>query len=166
MQSLQDLLAFLADALLLPVFAGLLLLLAFALVSAGSFVREYLLRERSATDRRLRIAGLAAGDRELAAAELDRLEMRFARIVDRGALAARLAPMFGLAGTLIPLGPGLREMNAGNLQGLGAQLAVAFSTTVAGLAASGVCFAISSIRSRWYENELRKLEAAAARRSE
>lgn len=162
MQSLQLILASLADALLYPVVLGLLAALAFALASLGSFAREALSRRRAEAQRLAQFAQLRRNDGEAAAQELARLERTRGRTVDRGALVSRLAPMFGLAGTLIPLGPGLRELHAGNLEGLGAQLSVAFSTTVAGLAASSVCYAIAGVRSRWYEAELRELETVQA----
>lgn len=162
MTTLQDLLAALADLLLLPVFCGLLLAIAYALASAGSLLRErFALRTTTAT-RRSHFAALANGAPTMARQELAALEAAHARVVDRGALVSRLAPMFGLAGTLIPLGPGLRALHAGNVGGLGEQLAVAFSTTVAGLAACALCYAVASTRSRWYEAELRDLEALLA----
>lgn len=162
MTTLQDLLAALADLLLLPVFCGLLLALAYALLSAGSLLRERFEQRTTTTGRYTRLAALAAQSLPAARDELALLEAQHAAIVDRGALVSRLAPMFGLAGTLIPLGPGLRELHAGNVGGLGEQLAVAFSTTVAGLAACAICYAIASTRSRWYEAELRTLETLLA----
>jgi len=162
MQSLQSILASLADALLYPVVIGLLAAIAFALVSLGSFAREALTRKANEVRRLAQFAQLHRTDLAAASQQFARLECARGRTVDRGALVSRLAPMFGLAGTLIPLGPGLRELHAGNIEGLGAQLGVAFSTTVAGLAASSVCYAIAGVRSRWYENELRELESVQA----
>jgi len=72
---------------------------------------------------------------------------------------ARLAPMFGLMGTLIPLGPGIIALSQGDTQTLADSLLIAFDTTVAGLAAAGVAFAISRLRKRWYEDYLDTLAA-------
>ncbi|MGI6142635.1 MAG: MotA/TolQ/ExbB proton channel family protein [bacterium] len=97
--------------------------------------------------------------RALARRLLDREERHYARITDRTDLVARLAPMFGLMGTLIPLGPGLIGLGQGNTKALADSLLIAFDTTVAGLAAAGVAYAISRLRKRWYEDYLSALEA-------
>ena len=64
---------------------------------------------------------------------------------------SRIAPMFGLMGTLIPLGPGLIALGQGDTRTLSASLLIAFDTTVAGLISGAVAFVISAIRKNWYE---------------
>ena len=86
-------------------------------------------------------------------------ELHYARITGRTDLAARLAPMFGLMGTLIPLGPGLMALSQGDTGTLAESLMIAFDTTVIGLAAAGVAYFISRFRKRWYEDYLSTLEA-------
>ena len=105
--------------------------------------------------RTLPAASLRALARRLLAAE----EGYYAGITDRTDLVARLAPMFGLMGTLIPLGPGIIALSQGDTQTLADSLLIAFDTTVAGLAAAGVAFAISRLRKRWYEDYLDTLAA-------
>ena len=74
-------------------------------------------------------------------------------------LISRIAPMFGLMGTLIPLGPGLIALGQGDTKTLADSMLIAFDTTVAGLISAAVCFVISGIRKRWYENYLTAMEA-------
>lgn len=71
---------------------------------------------------------------------------------------ARIAPMFGLMGTLIPLGPGLIALGQGDTKTLSESLLIAFDTTVAGLISAAVAYVISAIRKRWYEEYLVGLE--------
>ena len=71
---------------------------------------------------------------------------------------ARIAPMFGLLGTLIPLGPGIIALGQGDTKTLSSSLLVAFDTTAAGLVSAAVAFVISAIRKRWYENYIVGLE--------
>ena len=71
---------------------------------------------------------------------------------------ARIAPMFGLMGTLIPLGPGLIALGHGDTKTLSESLLIAFDTTVAGLISSAVAFVISAIRKNWYEKYVVGLE--------
>lgn len=71
---------------------------------------------------------------------------------------ARIAPMFGLMGTLIPLGPGLIALGQGDTRTLSQSLLIAFDTTVAGLISGAVSFVISAIRKNWYEKYVVGLE--------
>ena len=73
---------------------------------------------------------------------------------------ARIAPMFGLMGTLIPLGPGIVALSSGDLETLGSSLSIAFNTTIAGLISAAICVVISKIRQRWYKGYLASEEAA------
>jgi biopolymer transport protein ExbB/TolQ len=86
-------------------------------------------------------------------------ELYYARITGRTDLIARLGPMFGLMGTLIPLGPGLMALSQGDIGTLAESLMIAFDTTVIGLASAGIAYFISRLRKRWYEDYLSSLEA-------
>ncbi|GAB7015568.1 MotA/TolQ/ExbB proton channel family protein [Methanogenium cariaci] len=73
-------------------------------------------------------------------------------------ILTRTAPMLGLMGTLIPLGPALMGLSAGNIQTLVSNLVVAFSTTVLGLLVGGVAYAIMLIRRGWYHQDFSDME--------
>ncbi|MGI6216734.1 MAG: MotA/TolQ/ExbB proton channel family protein [Coriobacteriales bacterium] len=81
------------------------------------------------------------------------------KITERNDMATRVAPMFGLMGTLIPLGPGIVALGQNEVETLSASLLVAFDTTVAGLISAAICLIISKIRKRWYENYMITLES-------
>ena len=100
-------------------------------------------------------ASLQALARRLIAKE----ELHYVRITNRTDLVVRLGPMFGLIGTLIPLGPGIIALGQGNTKVLADSLLTAFDTTVTGLIAAGVAFVISRLRKRWYEDYLSVMEA-------
>ena len=74
-------------------------------------------------------------------------------------MVAKLGPMFGLLGTLIPLGPGIVALGQGDTATLAGSLAVAFDTTISGLISAAICLVISNIRKRWYDSDLVSLEA-------
>lgn len=82
------------------------------------------------------------------------------KVIGRTDVAAKVAPMLGLMGTLIPLGPGIVALGTGDTETLSSALLVAFDTTVAGLATAVVCFVISRMRKRWYADYLISMEAA------
>ena len=85
-------------------------------------------------------------------------EARYARITKLTDVIARVAPMFGLMGTLIPLGPGLIALSQGDTKTLSDSLLIAFDTTVAGLISAAVSYAISGVRKGWYEKYMVGLE--------
>ncbi|PLY09040.1 MAG: flagellar motor protein MotA [Arcobacter sp.] len=81
------------------------------------------------------------------------------RRIERADFITRLAPMLGLMGTLIPLGPGLAALGDGDVQILSTAMSVAFDTTVLGLLAGMTGFVIARLRRRWYDKALNIMEA-------
>ena len=89
-------------------------------------------------------------------------ESHYDRIRSRNNTAARVAPMIGLMGTLIPLGPGIEALGRADTAALSSSLLIAFDTTVAGLIVAAVCMVIGKIRGNWYDNYLSALDSAMA----
>lgn len=83
----------------------------------------------------------------------------YQKAIGRTDIATKVAPMLGLMGTLIPLGPGIVALGQGDTATLSSSLLVAFDTTVAGLAAAIVCYIISKVRRRWYSDYVVSMEA-------
>ena len=73
---------------------------------------------------------------------------------------AKVAPMLGLMGTLIPLGPGILAIGEGDTEILAESLMVAFDTTVLGLIVAAVALLVSTIRRAWYARYSASFEAA------
>ncbi|MDD6155080.1 MAG: MotA/TolQ/ExbB proton channel family protein [Eubacteriales bacterium] len=71
----------------------------------------------------------------------------------------RLGPMFGLLGTLVPLGPGLMALGKGDTAVLSKSLLIAFDTTAAGVVIAAVAFVIYQIRKNWYKCYAESLES-------
>ena len=75
-------------------------------------------------------------------------------------VAARVAPLLGLLGTLIPLGPGIMALGSGDTETLSASLLTAFDTTSLGLIIAGFCVVMSAVRKRWYKEYMVNFDAA------
>ena len=88
----------------------------------------------------------------LAVRLIEEQQARYDRTVKLSELIARLGPMLGLLGTLIPLGPGIIAMGQGDTFTLSQSLLTAFDTTIAGLSCAAVATVISSVRRSWYKN--------------
>ena len=91
---------------------------------------------------------------------VDELDDQQARVISRTSTVSKIAPMLGLMGTLIPLGPGIVSLGYGDTNSLSASMLVAFDTTVAGLLVALATYVITKIRTRWYENYMTAFEAA------
>lgn len=90
--------------------------------------------------------------------DIERVERRAHRRIERADILTRTAPMLGLMATLISLGPGLTALSNGSLGQLAAAMLTAFDTTVLGLAAGIVGFVIGRLRRRWYDEALTRWE--------
>lgn len=128
--------------LLQPVIIGLLALIVLALWETGLAIGE-----RFGGIQRL----LVIGDGEPLARVANKR-------IDRADMIARMGPMMGLMGTLIPLGPGLAALGRGELDVLAQAVTVAFNTTVLGLLAGIIGFLLGRLRRRWYDAAMGQLE--------
>ncbi|MGB9838835.1 MotA/TolQ/ExbB proton channel family protein [Methanothermobacter sp.] len=187
-----------SQSLLIPVIAGLLLFMVYAIVTLGGLISEYSGRIRTdvkeiesairsisnpGTPERIvevvdsmdipqsqkdvlrDIAGtpeLGPKSREALARKLiENEELRAAKSLEKTDIVTRLGPTLGLMGTLIPMGPGLAALGAGDINTLAQAIIIAFDTTVVGLASGGIAYVISKVRRRWYEEYLSNLETMA-----
>ena len=89
-------------------------------------------------------------------------ELRVLKKLERTRIVAQIAPMLGLMGTLIPLGPGLIGLIEGNIAILAQSLIIAFSTTVIGLVIGAIAYAITTVRRRWYAQDISDIEYISA----
>ncbi|WBS04971.1 MotA/TolQ/ExbB proton channel family protein [Pseudoduganella sp. SL102] len=136
--------------LLVPSLAALLLACAIAVVEAGIAAGE-----RFHGLRRLRDSGNVAQVQAIARHRLERAD-----------LLARIPPMLGLMATIIPLGPGLAALGAGDPAQLASAVTVAFDATVLGLVAGIGGLVIGKLRRRWYEETLEAMEDALEKDAE
>ena len=72
---------------------------------------------------------------------------------------AKIGPLLGLMGTLIPLGPGMVALGQNDTATLSSSLLLAFDATVCGLVCAIVALIISKIRSGWYTSYINTLES-------
>lgn len=108
----------------------------------------------------LRAESLTADSRQTLARKLIEFEeTNRAKTIERTDIVTRIGPTLGLMGTLIPMGPGLAALGAGDVNTLASAIIVAFDTTVVGIGAGAVGYFVSKIRRRWYEEDLSNLDA-------
>ncbi|MBQ9160307.1 MAG: MotA/TolQ/ExbB proton channel family protein [Methanobrevibacter sp.] len=108
----------------------------------------------------LRAESLTIDTRQTLARKLIEFEeTKLGKTIERTDIVTRIGPTLGLMGTLIPMGPGLAALGAGDVNTLASAIIVAFDTTVVGIGAGAVGYFVSKIRRRWYEEDLSNLDA-------
>lgn len=70
----------------------------------------------------------------------------------------KMGPMLGLMGTLIPMGPALVGLAAGDISSMAYNMQVAFATTVVGLFVAAIGFVTQQVKQRWYLQDMTNLE--------
>lgn len=81
-----------------------------------------------------------------------------AKELELAKMLTRLGPMFGLMGTLIPMGPALTSLAAGDISAMAGNLQIAFSTTVTGIIIGACGYIVQTIEQRWQAEEMATLE--------
>ena len=69
----------------------------------------------------------------------------------------KAGPMLGLMGTLIPMGPALAGLAAGDVASMAMNMQIAFATTVVGILIAGVGLMLYSVKRHWYAKEISDL---------
>ncbi|MGB9712091.1 MAG: MotA/TolQ/ExbB proton channel family protein [Dissulfurimicrobium sp.] len=87
--------------------------------------------------------------------------IRLSKSLDHLRLLIRLGPGLGLLGTLIPMGTGLSALSQGDMTRLSADLVVAFTTTIVGLAIGLMAFFFYTVKRRWVEEDIKNIELTA-----
>ncbi|MDR2360922.1 MAG: MotA/TolQ/ExbB proton channel family protein [Oscillospiraceae bacterium] len=165
-EQLSSVLRAIAGALQIPVMIVLILIMAATVFLLGTLIAEGFTRSRSLAERRTRrierfraeTCSDSLAPESLALSLFKDEKRRCEGIVKLTDAIAKLGPMFGLLGTLIPLGPGIIALGRGDTYTLSLSLLTAFDTTVAGLISAAAAFVISGVRKRWYAEHLAVLE--------
>jgi biopolymer transport protein ExbB/TolQ len=82
------------------------------------------------------------------------LELQVLKQIEMQRIVSRIAPMLGLVATMIPMGPALIAVSAGNAQGMAQNLVVAFSAVIVALLSAAMTYVVQSVRKRWLLEEL------------
>lgn len=181
-RDLEDLMYTMSDFFLAPVLILLVLVFAYSLMTLGELACQYWQRRKN-SENYLRALGaegkggagdslkgyplvsLAQGNPTLSRDELDVAAMEEMEGVR---LVSRIAPMLGLIATMVPMGPALKSLADGDIQGISENLIVAFSAVIFGLVTASITFWVASVRKRWLAAELvalgKRMEREQARR--
>ncbi len=85
-------------------------------------------------------------------------ELEASRTLEKTRVLIRFGPILGLMGTLIPISPALVALAQGDVTNLSNNLVIAFSTTVVGLLIGGLGYLMTTVRDRFYQQDVVDLE--------
>ncbi len=184
MEELAQLVYQLATAMLAPVLVALVLLFGWSLFTLGSFLGEWRGRLQLADAwQRVITEGRQTAPRGGTPA-FNGLQRDFAAAIQRGSdpektlaglevnasgrlawmsFGVRTGPLLGLMGTLIPMGPALVGLSAGDIEAMAGNLVIVFSTTVVGVFIGGLSYTMLLVRRQWYARDLVDIEFALGR---
>lgn len=92
---------------------------------------------------------------------LNEFEIACQKDLSGSQMLAKLGPILGLMGTLIPMGPALVGLASGDIASMATNMQVAFATTVIGLLTGAVGFVVMQVKKRWYAADIANLEFIA-----
>ena len=181
MNTISDIMFWISNGLLVPDIVLLILLFFRSLLLVGSFFGQYVAirKEQMETLSTDNVDGLGGKLPEKSnaliiiymkkilkeqhnKAQLQRLLANFEIAADKDLATsktlAKLGPILGLMGTLIPMGPALVGLSTGDIASMAYNMQVAFATTVIGLVAGAVGFLTQQVKQRWYLQDMTNLE--------
>ncbi len=187
MDEITKILYWISTGLLVPVIVLLLLFFGRALILIGTFYSMYIQKLkfnkqiRSVFDGlnhenvRVELTNAPASDKLVSSIYLQKLlnslrdevyydkalndyEIMCQKDLAGAQTLAKLGPILGLMGTLIPMGPALVGLASGDIASMASNMQVAFATTVIGLLIGAVGFIVLQIKRRWFAADLNNLE--------
>ena len=187
METISQVLFWVANSLLIPDILLLLLLFIRALLLVGGIYNQYMAKRKN--DKRLNDLiknltpdkvddlrkALPAKDNSLYISSLrdlltnpasqdyaDYLISNFENDAEKDVILSKLltkiGPVLGLIGTLIAMSPALVGLSTGDIAGMSYNMQVVFATTVVGLVISGVGLVSLQFKQRWYAKDVNNLD--------
>ena len=182
MDTISEILFWVANSLLIPDIIALLLLFVRSLLLVGSFYNHFITKQKNDKLLNNLIQDLSAEkvenlksilpqkdnslyinylrrllSREPSEAYSEYLISNFETEADKdlsiSKILAKIGPVLGLIGTLIAMSPALVNLSSGDVSGMAYNMQIVFATTVIGLVVSMVGLITLQFKQRWYLQE-------------
>ncbi len=171
---LENLMYTLSGAFLAPVLFLLAVMFIYSFFLLGAFTMQSIQRRREEDKYRIQLDNLRQGKEisstpgypllnltiEIPNISKDELDVAALKLLEGVRSISRISPMLGLIATMIPMGPALKSLSDGNIQGISDNLVIAFSAVIFGLIISSITFFIASQKKRWFAIELVDVDMA------
>ena len=182
MDTISEILFWVANSLLIPDIIALLLLFIRSLLLVGSFYNHFITKQKNDKLLNNLIQDLSAEkvenlksilpqkdnslyikylrkllSREPSEAYSEYLISNFETEADKdlsvSKILAKIGPVLGLIGTLIAMSPALVNLSSGDVSGMAYNMQIVFATTVIGLVVSMAGLITLQFKQRWYSQE-------------
>ena len=184
METISQVLFWVANSLLIPDILLLLLLFIRALLLVGGIYNQYMAKRKNdliknltpdkvddlrkalpAKDNSLYIRYLRdlltnPASQDYADYLISNFENDAEKDVILSKLLTKIGPVLGLIGTLIAMSPALVGLSTGDIAGMSYNMQVVFATTVVGLVISGVGLVSLQFKQRWYAKDVNNLDVS------
>ena len=171
---LENLMYTLSGVFLAPVLILLAVMFVYSFFLLGAFTMQSIQRKKNAIKYQEQLEALRNGEKisvvpgypilnlttENSKITKDELDIAALKLLEGVRSMSRISPMLGLIATMIPMGPALKSLSDGNIQGISDNLVIAFSAVIFGLIISSITFYIASQKKRWYAVELVNVDMA------
>lgn len=165
-----------SDLLLAPILLAILFVFFFGFYSLGQVAMQAAQRNNNRSkfkqaDINKQVAGFDLQNFQATneKADFDAVEVFAFKRLEFLKLVTKVAPMLGLIATMIPMGPALKSLADGNIQGISENLSIAFTGVIFALVAASLTFVAVSIKKRWLAQDLlvakERLEMANAEKN-
>ena len=165
-----------SDLLLAPILLAILFVFFFGFYSLGQIAMQTVQRKNhrndfQQADIKKQVPGFDLQNFQATNenADFDTVEVFAFKRLQFLKLVTKVAPMLGLIATMIPMGPALKSLADGNIQGISENLSIAFAGVIFALVAASLTFVAVSIKKRWLAQDLlvakERLEAANAEKN-
>lgn len=187
METISQVLFWVANSLLIPDIIILLFLFARSLLLIGSFYNQFMVKRRNDKELNSLIKNLDKGGVDNLRSSLpekdnslfirylrdlltmpasddysDYLISNFENEADKdlslSKLLSKMGPILGLVGTLIAMSPALVGLSTGDISGMAYNMQVVFATTVVGLVISAAGLITLQYKQRWYAKDANNLD--------
>lgn len=172
MRLIEDLMYQVSGYFLPPVLLLIILLFLYSIFALGDFITQYYQRKKNQKEYLEGIAGWQKNTKKNKATTTikgfdlfnfaskqqsfteDTLSVYALKNLETLRVVTRIAPMLGLVATMVPMGPALKSLANGNIQGISENLIVAFSAVIFGLLIASFTFWMAAVKKRWIANEM------------
>ncbi len=138
---------------LAPVLILIILMFTYAIFEMGIFFAQIYIRRRNAKHRAKGYPVYSYGVKNSITCS-DNLEVFAYKKLENVSIVTRISPMLGLVATMIPMGPALKALADGNIQGISENLIIVFGGVIFALITASITYWIVSVRKRWYATEI------------
>ncbi len=156
-----------SNTFLTPVLLLIIALFLYSIFETGVFVSQYFKRKRTlknyntfvTSQVKNKISGypILSYVIKKTFSSCEDLEVHAHKVLQVSSIVTRISPMLGLVATMIPMGPALKALSSGNIQGISDNLIVAFAAVIFSLITASITYWITTVRRGWYAHEIKDI---------